>query len=71
MPVNPFPILLSALWQGTGPAATTPYLILGYIVMWLIGTAYVVTLITRQRNLNQDVQLMRRLLEEDEDQADA
>ena len=39
------------------------YLILGYIVMWLIGSAYLYYLYSRQRNLNQDLQLLQKLLE--------
>lgn len=42
------------------------YLLLGYIVMWVIAVVYLFTLSNRQRNLQQDIRLMRRLLEEDE-----
>lgn len=42
------------------------YLMLGYVVMGLITLGYVVTLFVRQRNLQQDVQLMAQLLQEDE-----
>lgn len=59
-------ILLHPLFQQSGPAATTPYLILGYVVMWIIGAVYVITLIARQRNLRQDIDLLHKLLEEDE-----
>jgi CcmD family protein len=62
-------ILLQALLQGATTADTTPYLILGYAVMWLIGTFYVVTLINRQRNLRQDINLLQKLLEEDEQES--
>lgn len=46
------------------------YLILAYAVMWLIGTGYVVSLIMRQRNLRQDLRLMRQLLQEHEKTAE-
>jgi hypothetical protein len=47
------------------PGVTTQYLILGYIAFSLIGLVYVATLINRQRNLKQDIELMQRLLDED------
>ncbi|MCB8991677.1 MAG: hypothetical protein H6664_14390 [Ardenticatenaceae bacterium] len=60
-------IWLSTLLQTiSDPNQFNGYLVLGYVVMWLIGLVYVVSLITRQRNLQQDIQLMQRLLEEDE-----
>ena len=43
------------------------FLVLGYIVMWLIGLAYVMSLASRQRNLQQDIQLLHRILQEDEE----
>ena len=48
------------------PNATIPYLILGYVVMTFIGLFYVIYLFNRQRNLKQDLELMHKLLEEDE-----
>ena len=48
------------------PAITTPYLILGYVVMTGISIIYVISLVNRQRNLKRDLEVMRRLLEEDE-----
>ena len=57
--------LLSTLLQ-MAPEATGPYLILGYVAMGAIGLAYVVSLWSRQRNIQQDLTLLRRLLEEDE-----
>jgi len=42
------------------------YLVLGYFVMWLIAVVYIVSLAVRQRNLKQDLQLMGRILEEEE-----
>lgn len=43
------------------------YLVLAYGAIWLIGIAYVVSLANRQRNMEQDLQLMQRLLEDEED----
>ena len=43
------------------------YLTLGYFAMWFIGLLYVISLVTRQRNLKQDIQLMQQLLQEDEE----
>ncbi len=62
-----FTLLLTALLQTGSTPATMGYLILGYIVMWLIGAVYVITLFSRQRNLKQDVELMQQLLREEEE----
>lgn len=64
-------ILLSSLLQAgiDDPNKFNSYLVLGYVVMWLIGMVYVVSLATRQRNLQRDVQLMQRILKEDEEAA--
>lgn len=43
------------------------FLILGYFVMWLIVMAYVLILLNRQRNLREDIKLMKQLLTEDEE----
>ena len=51
------------------PMQFNDYLVLGYVVMWLIGTVYVVSLAVRQRNLQKDVALLKRLLQEDEEAA--
>lgn len=42
------------------------FLLLGYGVMWLVAVVYLLNLANKQRNLRQDIHLMRRLLEEDE-----
>ena len=59
----------SILLQGpvSEPNLFNNYLVLGYVVMWLIGVAYVVSLAARQRNLQKDVTLLKRLLQEDEE----
>ena len=42
------------------------YLTLGYVLMWGVAFVYIISLWSRQRNTKQDLQLLRRLLEEDE-----
>jgi hypothetical protein len=66
------PILLNVILQSSSDVANqfNGYLILGYVAMWFIGIVYVITLLTRQRNLQQDVQLMQQLLQEDEEPAE-
>ena len=49
------------------PMQFNNYLVLGYVVMWLIGTAYVISLAVRQRNLQKDIDLLQKLLREDEE----
>jgi CcmD family protein len=43
------------------------YLILGYFAMWLIVMVYIFTLANRQKNAREEIQLMKQLLEEDEE----
>lgn len=64
--MNVTPFLLNVLLQ-VDPNRFNDYLALGYFAMWLTGLLYVISLIVRQRNLHQDIALMKRLLEEDED----
>ncbi len=45
------------------------FLMLGYFAIWLIGLGYVILLANRQRNVQQDLKLMRRLLEEHEEES--
>lgn len=63
---------LSVLLQGPvgDPMQFNNYLVLGYVVMWLIGAAYVISLVVRQRNLQKDLDLLQRLLQEDEEAAE-
>lgn len=62
-------ILIGILLQSSTDVANqfNGYLILGYVAMWIIGSAYVVSLLTRQRNLQQDIRLMQQLLQDDEE----
>jgi hypothetical protein len=64
-------LLLTILLQTevSTPNRFNNFLILGYSVMWLIGMIYIVSLIIRQRNVQQDLQLMHRILQEDEETA--
>lgn len=45
------------------------FLILGYFAMWLIVMVYIFTLANRQKNAREEIQLMKQLLEEDEETA--
>ena len=64
-------IWLTAVLQAgvSNPNQFNDFLMLGYVAMWVIGIIYVISLSSRQRNLRKDIQLMQRLLrEEDESQ---
>jgi hypothetical protein len=43
------------------------FMILGYGAMWIIAMIYIVSLANRQRNVKEEVELLRQLLEEDEE----
>ena len=43
------------------------FLLFGYFVMWAIGMLYLGYLYNRQRNLRQDMALLKRLLRQKED----
>ena len=66
--MNDLIIFLTILAQSdvADPNRYNNYLLLAYGVMWLIGLVYVGSLANRQRNLEQDVQLMQKLLQEDD-----
>lgn len=61
-------IFLNIFFQSSvgDPNRFNNYLMLGYGVMWLIGMVYVASLLIRQRNVQQDLELMRRILEDEE-----
>jgi len=67
------PVLLTAVFQSAADVANqfNGYLMLGYFVMWLIVMAYIVTLVVRQRNLKQDLQLMQQILQEHEEESES
>jgi hypothetical protein len=46
------------------------FMILGYVVMWIIAMVYILSLANRQRNVKEEVELLRQLLEEDEEAGD-
>lgn len=58
-------MLLYAL-QAFDPSRFNDFLLLAYGVMWLVAIIYIANLANKQRNLQQEIKLMRRLLEEDE-----
>ena len=60
----PFFFLLQA--SVGDPNRFSNFLTLGYALMWLVGAVYVISLLTRQANVQQDLRLLKRLLEEDE-----
>ena len=45
------------------------FLIFGFAMMWIIGLIYIISLATRQRNVQQDIELMQRILKEDENES--
>ncbi len=61
-------LFLSILFQTPidDPNRFNQYLLLAYGVMWLVAMVYLLNIANRQRNLRQEIRLMRRLLEEDE-----
>ena len=69
MPLDP--AWLAILGQiSTDPNQFNNYLVLGFVVMLLIGMVYIVSLLARQRNIQQDIRLLRQILQEDEDRLD-
>jgi hypothetical protein len=61
---------LLEIWaQGTlfDPNKFNNFMILGYLVMWIIVMIYIGSLANRQRNIREEVKLLRQLLEEDEE----
>jgi hypothetical protein len=64
---------LYTLWAQPGiadPNRFNNYLVLGYALMWLIGVVYLVSLANRQRNIQHDIDLMKQILQEDEERAE-
>ena len=45
------------------------FLILAYFVMGAVGIIYVASLVIRQQNLEKDIQLMKQLLEDEDETA--
>lgn len=67
------PVMITAVLQSASEIANqfNGYLMLGYFVMWLIVMVYIITLVVRQRNLKQDLQLMQQILQEHEEEAES
>ncbi|MCA9996431.1 MAG: hypothetical protein KDE56_11820 [Anaerolineales bacterium] len=58
----------SLMQPGIGnPNLFNNYLVLGYGLMWLVGVGYLLNLASRQRNIKQDIELMKQILQEDEE----
>lgn len=66
-------VMVTAVFQAASDIANqfNGYLMLGYFVMWLIVMVYIVSLIVRQRNLKQDLQLMQQILQEHEEDTES
>jgi hypothetical protein len=61
--------LMNILAQGSefDPNKFNNFMIIGYFVMWIIVMIYIGSLANRQRNIREEVKLLRQLLEEDEE----
>lgn len=47
------------------PIESTPYLILGYVIIGTVGLGYVLSLWLRQRSLKRDLEVIERLQNDD------
>ena len=62
------PFLAAAAFQsGVNATQFNGYLLLGYSIMGLIALIYIGSLFFRQRNLRRDMELMKRILQEDDE----
>ncbi|MDX1414546.1 MAG: hypothetical protein R3293_10170 [Candidatus Promineifilaceae bacterium] len=63
-------LLITAFAVQTGVSSNqfNGFLLLGYGIMWLIMMVYVASLYFRQRNLRRDIELMKRILQEDNEE---
>jgi hypothetical protein len=57
---------LQTFFQLSDPNQFNHYMVLGYFVMWLVAMLYVGSLMARQRNVRQDLKVLRQILEEDD-----
>jgi CcmD family protein len=57
--------MLAALIQNPTPN-TVSYLIIGYAIIGAVGLGYVITLLVRQNNLRRDLEMLKRLQEDEE-----
>lgn len=58
---------LSFLQQSTDPNRFNDFMLLGYGVMWIVAMVYIASLANRQRNVREEIKLLRRLLKDDEE----
>lgn len=49
------------------PNKFNSFLLFGFVFMWVIGVIYIVSLAVRQRNAQQDIELMQRIMQEDDE----
>jgi len=60
-------VYLNLFLQAVDANRFNNFLLFGYVVMWIVGLLYVVSLYSRQRNLRQDIHTLQQLLDEDEE----
>jgi len=60
-------LITDLLLQVFDPHKFNNFLILGYFVMWIIVMAYIFILSNVQKNARDDINLMKQLLEGDEE----
>jgi hypothetical protein len=54
-------VVMATLFLQDGPAHTTSYMIAGYAVIFGVMLIYLVSLVIRNRNLKQDLELLEDL----------
>ncbi len=59
-------LFLFAQIQVSGPNQFNGFLFLAYAVMGAIALGYIISLGVRQRNLRRDIQLLEKILQEDD-----
>ncbi len=59
--------MLLMLLQPSPIPDTIPYLILGYVIIGGVGLGYSISLVIRQRRLKHDLDVLERLLSDDQD----
>ena len=60
-------LLATAFQAGVDANQFNGYLLLGYGIMWLIVVVYITSLYLRQRNLRRDMELMKQILQDDDE----
>jgi hypothetical protein len=54
-----------SLFLQEGPAETTSYMVIGYAVIFTVLAIYLFSLYVRNRNLDQDLQVLEELVQKD------